>query len=107
MTGVQTCALPIYAGGKTVAVLAHGLDRLYPARHLKLAQAIVAQGGALVSEYPKGTPPLQYRFVERNRLIAAMAEITIVTEADVRIVWEPPWNQAMISETGKMELGLV
>ena len=52
-----------------------------------------------------------YRFC-RNPVIAEDARSKVVlvpgvTEADVRIVWEPPWNQAMISEEGKMELGLV
>lgn len=72
------------AGGKTVAVLAHGLNRLYPARHLELAKQIVNSGGALVSEYPLSTPPLPWRFVERNRIIAALADVTIVTEAGVK-----------------------
>jgi len=71
------------AGGKTVAVLAHGLDRIYPARHRGLAKEILATGGALVSEYDVGTESLPHRFVERNRIIAAISEATIVIESAV------------------------
>ncbi len=69
------------AGGKTVAVLAHGLDRIYPPRHRGLAAEILAKGGALVSEYEVGIPPYKENFVERNRIIAALSFATIVTEA--------------------------
>jgi len=69
------------AGGKTVAVLAHGLDRIYPPRHRGLATEILATGGALVSEYDTGTPPLPHQFVERNRIIAGLSMGVIVTEA--------------------------
>jgi DNA processing protein len=69
------------AGGKTVAVLAHGLDRIYPPRHRGLAKEILATGGALVSEYDTGMPPLPHQFVDRNRIIAALSVATIVTEA--------------------------
>ncbi len=68
------------AGGKTVAVLAHGLDRIYPPRHRGLAQEILATGGALLSEYDAGTPPLPHQFVARNRLIAGLCAAVIVTE---------------------------
>lgn len=71
------------AGGKTIAVLAHGLDRIYPARHRGLAKEILATGGALISEYDIGEPPLPHQFVERNRIIAAISEATIVTESAV------------------------
>ncbi len=69
------------AGGKTVAVLACGLDQIYPAQHRGLAKEILATGGALVSEYDVGMPPLPYQFVERNRIIAALSMGIIVTEA--------------------------
>lgn len=74
----------LQAGGTTIAVLAHGLDSIYPARHTALAKEIVAQGGALVSEYPEGTPALQYRFLERNRLVSGLADGVIITEAAKR-----------------------
>lgn len=67
--------------GLTVAVVGTGLDRVYPARHRDLAHRIVASGGAIVSEYPLGTPPLPAHFPQRNRLIAALGEATLVVEA--------------------------
>lgn len=74
----------IDAGGRTVAVLAHGLDRIYPARHRSLATAILASGGALISEYDRGELPLQHHFVDRNRIIAALSQVVIVTESPVK-----------------------
>ena len=72
------------ARGQTVAVLACGLDQVYPAIHRGLADKIIASGGALISEYPPGTPPLPHRFLERNRLVSGLADIVIVTEASLR-----------------------
>jgi len=69
------------AGGKTVAVLAQGLDRIYPAQHRGLAKEILAKGGALVSEYDVGTESYPGNFVARNRIIAALSMAVIVTEA--------------------------
>lgn len=70
------------AGGKTIAVLPSGLDRVYPASHQVLAQRIVAQGGALVTEYPAtGELPQKYQFIARNRIIAALSRGVLVTEA--------------------------
>ncbi len=71
------------AGGRTIAVLAHGLDRVYPVQHRALAHEIIDSGNALVSEYDLGTPPDKFRFPERNRIIAALCDITIVTESAV------------------------
>ncbi len=72
------------AGGRTIAVLPSGVDRIYPSTHRALAHKIVEQNGALISEYEPGTPPLQYRFLERNRLVSGLADIVIVTEASIR-----------------------
>ncbi|MFC7461848.1 DNA-processing protein DprA [Hydrogenophaga defluvii] len=68
------------AGAPTVAVVGTGLDRVYPARHKALAHRIAATG-ALISEYPLGTPPLAPHFPKRNRLIAALGQGTLVVEA--------------------------
>jgi DNA processing protein len=67
------------AGG-TIAVVGTGLDRIYPARHRDLTHRI-AELGLLLSEYALGTPPLRENFPQRNRVIAGLAEGTLVVEA--------------------------
>lgn len=71
------------AEGRTVAVQACGLDRAYPAGHHRLLDQ-VAQRGAVLSEYPPGVRPARYRFLVRNRLIAALGTGTVVVEAGLR-----------------------
>ncbi|SER57285.1 DNA-processing protein DprA [Actinokineospora terrae] len=71
------------AEGLTVAVLACGADVGYPVAHTALLSRI-ARAGAIVSEYPPGTTPAKYRFLVRNRLIAALAVGTVVVEAGRR-----------------------
>lgn len=71
------------ADGCTVAVQACGLDQGYPAGHRRMLDQIAARG-AVVSEYPPGVRHARYRFLVRNRLIAALAEGTVVVEAGVR-----------------------
>lgn len=69
--------------GVTIAVLAGGVDRLYPASHARLLSAI-ASSGAVVSEQPPGVAPLGSRFLNRNRLIAALTNGTVIVEASTR-----------------------
>lgn len=71
------------SGGATVAVLAGGLDRLYPSGHEALLTRIAEQG-LLVSEAPCGSAPTKWRFLQRNRLIAALTDATVVVEAGRR-----------------------
>jgi DNA processing protein len=69
------------AGGKTIAVLPCGLDKPHPRTNVQLARDILANGGALVSEYPDGTAPLPHNFIARNRLVSGLGDGVLVTEA--------------------------
>lgn len=72
------------AGGKSIAVLANGLDTIYPRQHEGLAREILAKEGAILSEYSAGTPALPHQFLERNRIISGISIATIVIEAPLR-----------------------
>lgn len=67
-------------GLQTAGVLAHGLDRIYPYVHKDTAAQMTRQGG-LLTEYPMGTEPERHNFVHRNRIVAAIADCTIVIES--------------------------
>lgn len=84
-TGIDAAAHggALDAGGITLAVAAHGLDTVYPARHRELAHAITRQG-AIVSEFLPGTPPLREHFPRRNRIISGLCLGVLVVEAAVR-----------------------
>ena len=71
------------SSGQTVAVLAGGVDRFYPSGHEALLTRIV-EAGAVISELPCGAAPTKWRFLQRNRLIAAMSRATVVLEAGWR-----------------------
>lgn len=80
-SGAHRAALAL--GNKTVAYMAGGLDRLYPAKNLELFEQMKQQG-ALVSECAPGVAPTRWRFLQRNRLIAAHGSKTFVIEAAIR-----------------------
>ena len=77
----QAC---ISSGGKTVAVLAHGLDTIYPKENKALADRILSNGGIIMSEYPVGTKADKFRFVNRNRLIVGMSKAVVIYECDAK-----------------------
>ena len=84
--GIDTCAHhgALEAGGRTVAVLGCGVDIAYPAENRRLLADIVASGGAILSEYAPGTPPLPAFFPARNRIISGLSKGVIVVEAAER-----------------------
>jgi DNA processing protein len=67
----------------TVGVLAHGLDRIYPAQNRTTADKMLQMGG-LITEFPSGTIPDRENFPKRNRIVAGMADATIVVEASIK-----------------------
>lgn len=69
------------AGGRTIAVLACGLDQIYPATHRNLAIEILKKGGTICSEYEAGTPALKQHFIARNRIVSALSDMVIITES--------------------------
>ncbi len=72
------------AGGINIAVLACGLDAVYPASNRDLAQDILENNGAIISEYPLESPAYAFRFLERNRIVSGLAMGTLVVEAPER-----------------------
>ncbi len=72
------------AGLPTVGVLGHGLDMIYPAAHRGLASTILQRGGALLTEYTRGTRPHRNHFLERNRIVATMTQGVVLAESPER-----------------------
>ncbi|MDU4418320.1 MAG: DNA-processing protein DprA [Clostridium perfringens] len=67
--------------GRTIAVLAHGLDIMYPKEHYELSKSILENGGTLISEYPVGTKADKFRFVQRNRIVSGLSAGILMVEA--------------------------
>lgn len=70
-------------GLDTVAVLPGGLDILYPAKHREIAKQMIRQGG-VITEFPRGMPPVKINFIKRNRIIAGMSQAVIVVESRIK-----------------------
>lgn len=68
----------------TVAVVAHGLDRIYPTQHRDDARRIIAQGGSILTEYISGTQPERGNFLARNRIVAGLSDAILVAESKER-----------------------
>ncbi len=85
-TGIDGCAHcgALDAGGSTVAVMATGIDQIYPVRHRQLAENILANEGALVTELPLGSKPLRPHFPQRNRIISGLSLGVLVVEAKLK-----------------------
>lgn len=84
--GIDGCAhqAALAANGTTIAVLGSGVDVLYPPQHAKLAEEIIAHGGAVVSEFAPGTIPEPGAFPRRNRIVCGWSQATLVVEAGVK-----------------------
>ena len=80
--GVDVCAhrAALKAGLPTIGVLAHGLDRIYPSAHRSVAKEMLQNGGVL-TEYMSGTDPFKGNFLQRNRIVAGIADATVVVES--------------------------
>jgi DNA processing protein len=72
------------AGGRSVAVLGNGIDLVYPSSSRSAAMALLARGGAIVSEYPPGVPALRWHFPARNRIISGLCRGVVIVEAPER-----------------------
>ncbi len=85
------------AGGRTIAVLGCGIERIYPRENTALAENIL-QNGAILTEYPIGTPPSAANFPRRNRLLSGLARGVLIVEA-------PDHSGALITATAALEQG--
>lgn len=109
----------IEANARTIAVVAHGLDMIYPKENRNLAIKILEKGGAIVSEYYLGTKPLKRNFIARNRIISGLSKSIVVIEAkkksgslitanfalnEGRDVYAVPGNISNINSEGTNEL---
>lgn len=70
--------------GQTIGVLASGIGKITPSSHNILAEQILANGGSIISEYPMTSEAMKYKFIDRNRLIAALASTVVIIEAAKR-----------------------
>lgn len=84
--GIDTAAHEgaLASGGRTVAVLANGIDSVYPEENRELAQRIVESGGAVITEFPFGAEPMAYHFPIRNRILSGMSQALLLIEGHAK-----------------------
>lgn len=84
--GVDICAhqAALNAGGQTIAVLPSSIEHIYPSSHAQIAKKMVEQGGALVTEYDSAAQVFQSNFIARNRIVAALSQVILVTEGALK-----------------------
>ena len=84
--GIDICAhrTALRYGLDTVSVVAHGLDRIYPYLHRTEAKEMIEKGGAVITEFLSGTIPDRYNFVQRNRIVAGLADAVVVVESGIK-----------------------
>lgn len=84
-TDVTAHSTALACGAGTIAVMATGIDAVYPARHRKIADEIASSPGcALITDYPPGTSPLRINFLRRNRIIAGLSMATVLIESKAK-----------------------
>ncbi|MBO7561879.1 MAG: DNA-processing protein DprA [Bacteroidales bacterium] len=92
---------------ETIAVLPCGIDMIYPSSHRDMAVRILGHGGIL-TEYPRGTKPVKYNFLQRNRIIAALSDATLVVESRIRggsmstVEFASSYNRDVFAVPGRM-----
>lgn len=74
----------VSVGGLHIAVLAGGLDQIYPASNTQLAKRLLERGGVIISEYENGAPHFKQNFIARNRIVSGLADVLLITEATER-----------------------
>ncbi|MFD0704820.1 DNA-processing protein DprA [Alloscardovia venturai] len=97
-----------HCAGRTIAIMAGGLNHIGPARNATLFQRIQEYDGAIISELPPNVIPEPYRFLKRNRLIAAMSSVTLIAQAQHRsgalntATWAADLNRTVVAAPGNI-----
>jgi len=109
--GIDTTAHKgaLEGSGGTSAVLGTGIDTIYPGENRRLLEEIMEGGGAVITEFPPGTPPHRYNFPRRNRLLSGLSLGTVVVQADLRsgamgtAMWALEQNREVFAVPGPVE----
>jgi DNA processing protein len=83
MYGIDATAhkATVDVGGRTIAVMPCGVDVVHPAHQKKLYEKILGKNGLIISEYPEGSPPAKWTYVQRNRIVSGLSDATLVVQA--------------------------